>query len=721
MKRKKGSLCNVILNIFILMLSLAGVVFSLLVITGSFTKDFSDSGKIYLDYTIFSSLFDNFRLSLYFDRLSAIFILLLSTLMLLTAIYSIGYNRHFLNNKPVALLNTLNLLFFLSMFLVFCSGNTILFFFSWELMSLISYFLVMFEHEKKETRNAGTIYMIMTHTGTLLLLAAFIIIYINTGSFDIQQIKTIFASDISAHSDSVVSPVFTPFLKGVLFFLFTLGFGTKAGLVPLHIWLPYAHPAAPSNVSALMSGIMIKTAVYGIFRFLFDVMGIDYSWWGLFLLSLGIASVVMGVLYAYNEKNIKRMLAFSSVENIGIIFMGLGIAAIAYANNNVLLYSLAVVAAILHTINHGLFKALMFFNAGSVIYSTHTGNLEELGGLIKVMPATALVTLAGSLSLSAVVPFNGFISEWLLLQSFFKGMSNMPSDTVTVVFSIIAAAALALAGAMAAGAFVKLFGIGFLGTGRTQKALRANEVPLTMLIPKFAIALLCLFTGIFPLPLIHMIQKALNLNAVNFRGVSSFILPESLSSSLTIQGLFKNNINNTAANIGANILTKASTGKENSINTFLILFIVVVIVMIVFLMVMLAGKIAGRLLKRKINMRTYVTWDCGYDKLDSRMQYSATGFSKPMNIVLKFLYRPVRELKTETGSTPYHHRSMKYHTRNEKLFEKYIYMPVVKRLTGLSKRVKLTFQTGSIHTYIIYIFVAVLLLLLYYRLFFGGF
>ncbi|MDD3350714.1 MAG: proton-conducting transporter membrane subunit, partial [Eubacteriales bacterium] len=281
------------------------------------------------------------------DALSAFFVLALSILVLCVSIYSIDYLSHYIGKRPLGLFHFLYALFILSMMFVLTSSNALFFYIAWEVMALVSYFLVIFESEKEENRKAGALYVVMTHLATAFLLGGFMIVYRYTGSFDL------FGS-----AEAVPELV-----KNIVFLFFVIGFGTKAGMIPLHIWLPYAHPAAPSNVSALMSGIMIKTAVYGLARFVIGFLGIEQTWWGVLILSLGIISAVLGVAYALMEQNIKRLLAFSSVENMGIILIGMGAAMIALSKGNSFVAALALTACLFHTLNHSLFKGGLFLGA----------------------------------------------------------------------------------------------------------------------------------------------------------------------------------------------------------------------------------------------------------------------------------------------------------------------------------------------------------------------
>ncbi|MDD2400860.1 MAG: proton-conducting transporter membrane subunit [Clostridia bacterium] len=647
----RHKLCNIISNAIY-------SVASALLIVSSIIKIISGSGQI--NISLFESPIPFITMNIRIDNLSAIFLLALSLLVLCVSLYSMGYISHYYGKRNVGIFNFLYSTFILSMIFVFTSANVVFFYIAWELMSMLSYFLVIFESEHEGNQRAGIIYIIMTYVGTAFLLIGFMLIYSYTNSFDI------FGS----------SAAIPEFAKNIIFIMFLIGFATKAGAIPFHVWLPQAHPAAPSNVSALMSGIMIKTAIYGFVRFVLCYLGIQNTWWGVLILCIGIVSAVLGVAYALMEHNIKRLLAYSSVENIGIILIGLGVCFIAFAQENLLLGEMALVAALFHTFNHTLFKGGLFLGAGAIQYSTHTKDMEKLGGLIKTMPITALFILCFSLAVSAIVPFNGFVSEWLTYQSLF---ANIVSGQAGLnILSILAVAALGFAGAMAAACFVKLFGISFLGLPRSDHSLNAKEVPITMKIGMGMLATLCFAIGLFPLLILKLIDK------VVFSLMGSSILEQ-------LHG-------------GCGIAYYSLNLSSGSISPAVMLIAIAGVILLALLGIRIIG---GKYIERK-----YGTWDCGFEALNSRMQYTATGFSKPIKIVFKILFRPSRETVV-TGDLAYHPESIEYITADESIIEKYIYNPVCERIKYFSRRMTFGVQTGSIHSYLTYIFVTVLLLMLY--------
>ena len=414
------------------------------------------------------------------DRLSAFFIGMISVVALCVTVYSFQYvERHEGRGSKSALVSLMGF-FMLSMFMVVASSGMLSFLLFWEIMSLSSFFLVMFEYENKDTRKAGIFYFVMTHLSTVFLLVGFLVLYHATGSLDI-------------------GPAALPAMTANLAFLSLLaGFGIKAGVVPFHKWLPYAHPASPSNVSALMSGVMIKVAIYGLVRFLLFVLS-PAAWWGVLILAAGTVSALLGVVYALKEHDIKRLLAYHSIENIGIILIGIGLYLVFSANGLPEIAVLALAGSLFHTLNHALFKSLLFMAAGSVASATGTKNIEEMGGIIKRMPYTAALFLVGAVSISALPPFNGFVSELMIFQAFLQ--AGAVAAPLLKLFLVACLAVFALTSALAAACFVKAFGISFLAVPRTEKAANAREVPLAMLIGPGALAALCILLGVFSLQL----------------------------------------------------------------------------------------------------------------------------------------------------------------------------------------------------------------------------
>jgi len=398
------------------------------------------------------------------DPLSGFFLAVIGLLGFVVSIYSIGYIKGFLGRRPVTVLGIFYSLFLAGMFMVVLADDALFFLISWEIMAAASYFLVMFEDERRENRRAALLYIVVAHVGAIAILLSFGIM---------AGLATEFKSFSGYTFDAMRGTDFPLQWATAAFLLAFFGFSAKAGVVPLHVWLPEAHPVAPSNVSALMSGVMLKTAIYGIIRVTFDLIGDFPWWWGALVLVFGLVSALVGILSAVMQQDLKKLLAYSSVKNIGIILVGIGLAMIFYSFDMTLLAALALIAALYHTLNHAMYKGLLFMGAGAVLHATGERNMEKMGGLIHSMPWTAALFLIGCISISALPPFNGFVSEWLTFQAFL--LSPALSSPLLNLLIPLGAALLALTGALAATAFVKAFGVTFLGHWRGHQARPGHE------------------------------------------------------------------------------------------------------------------------------------------------------------------------------------------------------------------------------------------------------
>ncbi|RMH10893.1 MAG: hydrogenase 4 subunit B, partial [Gammaproteobacteria bacterium] len=424
------------------------------------------------------------------DGLAAFFLCLIGVLVLATGIYGRGYVRGLEHGQDSPIpLGVFSGFFVCGMMLVVLADDAFLFMVAWELMSVSSYFLVAYHHEHAANRRAAFIYLLMAHIGGLAILLGYGVLAAFGGNFTFEGMRS---ADL-------------PFLWASLAFVLAfIGFGMKAGLLPLHAWLPEAHPVAPSHISALMSGVMLKVAVYGFIRFVFDLVG-EFHWqWGMAILVIGSISALMGVLYALMQHDLKRLLAYHSVENIGIIFIGLGLSQIFFAQDQVVIGTLALVAALYHTVNHALFKGLLFLGAGAILHSANERDLEKMGGLLRRMPWTGLFFLVGCVSISALPPFNGFVSEWLTFQSALQAW-QLESGVLRSIVPI-SAAMLALTGALAAMCFVKVYGVAFLGQARSRQVRRARPAPISMRIGQAILGVMCLLFGVFPSTIISVIE-----------------------------------------------------------------------------------------------------------------------------------------------------------------------------------------------------------------------
>ncbi len=615
-------------------------------------------------FEIRSSLVPYLRLEVHLDALGAFFLLIVSGLGLALSIYSFGYVRGFYGRKNVGVLAAFYNALLLATTLVFTAANAFFFLIAWELMALTAYCLVSFEHEKAETRDAGVLYFIMSHAGTGCLILGFLLLFQASGDYNFEGFRSL-------------GEKLSPGRRDAAFLLFLAGFGVKAGIVPLHIWLPVAHPVAPSNISALLSGVLIKAGIYGLTRALFDFLGTPPNWWGVTVLTIGTVSAVLGVLYALMEHDLKRLLAYHSIENIGIILMGLGASLMFLHTNHPVLATLALIAGLYHTINHAIFKALLFLGAGAVLHSTHTRNMEEMGGLVKRMPGTAVCFLIGAVAISALPPLNGFVSEWLTYQSLLQGFGTTTS-LVRLMFPL-SGAMLALTGALAAACFVKAFGITFLAQPRSPEAANAQESSPAMLAGMGLLTAACVFLGLCPTLFLKL-----------FDPLTQQLTGQQISAALS-----------PAANgwVLGNMQPQGGTVSTLGITlTGLCLLPVPLGLWLVF----------GR------RTRTHLgpTWDCGLQGLTPQMEYTATGFSKPFRMIFKALFRPRRDVEREYDYSPYFAKTLRFESEIEEAFVTRVYRPFNRAILRLSRRIR-ALQAGSIQAYLIYIFVTLLLLLIF--------
>jgi hydrogenase-4 component B len=525
----------------------------------------------------------NFRL----DMLAAFFLVVINLGAASASLYAIGYGRH--ESAPQRVLPFYPA-FLAGMNLVVLADDAFTFLVSWEFMSLTSWALVMAHHRERDNRHAGYVYLVMASFGTLALLLAYGMLAGPEGNYAFTAIRAV-------HPSAGVA--------AAVLILVLVGAGSKAGLVPLHVWLPLAHPAAPSHVSALMSGVMTKVAVYGFIRIVFDLLGPAAWWWSMVVLFFGAITAVMGVLYALMQNDLKRLLAYSTVENIGIIFIGLGLALAFKAHGMPSAAALALTAGLFHVFNHSVFKSLLFFGAGAVLGSTGERDMERLGGLIHRMPSTAFAFLVGCVAISALPPFNGFVSEWLTFQAILLS-PQLPSWGLKFLVPAVGAM-LALAAALAAACFVRAFGITFLGRARQPAAAQANETDRWSLAAMLVLAAVCLVAGTLPGYFIDALAPV----------VTAFV-----GERMPLQsGIDWHSI----------VPIAESRSSYNGL--------------LVFLFIAISGSLAAFAIHRLASaaLRRGPAWDCGYPDASSATQYSAGSFAQPIRRVFGTMVFGARE------------------------------------------------------------------------------
>jgi hydrogenase-4 component B len=606
----------------------------------------------------FQSLYSFTTIEFQTNVLSSGFLLLLGIIGLVVSIYAIGYVKDYVGRKSVPILLAGTHLFIAAMACVLLAGNIFTFLLSWESMSIVSFLLVMFEDEKRDNQTAGFIYAAMTHIGTGFLTIAFFILSHYSGSFEFAKMH------------HVQMPLYS---QALVFLFMFIGFATKAGLVPLHIWLPRSHPVAPSHISALMSGFMIKTAVYGFLLFAFQFLPSVSSWWGIFTTVIGAITAVMGAVYALSVTEQKRILAYSSVENMGLIFMGLGVCIIFNAEHLVTLSTIMLIATFVHLLNHAVFKSLLFLGAGSVLGATHIKDIDRLGGLIRKMPWTSTFVLIGCLSISALPPTNGFIGEWLLFQSLFN--LCLSGHTVGIhLLGVLLIAILTFTAALAAMAFVRLFSMTFLSLPRSEYTEKAHEVGPSMKIGMGTLTFLCLLLGVLPTLSIHFAQAT----------VASLALHVSESPGL-LNGI------------------TLSTNPETHLSAGLIVLIILCGIGIAFMVTRLIG---GR-----TKTRIAETWACT-NTITPQMTYTASGYSKPIRMLFHVLVQPTRKLeKAYQKKSPYFPHRYIYVSQVHAVAERYIYRPFIRLLLSTAHMIR-RIQNGHVQSYLAYMFFALIVVLI---------
>lgn len=590
------------------------------------------------------------------DPLSALFILPMLLLVTLCGVYGIGYLEHHAGKKHLGLCWFFYNLLVASMMLVLTAANGILFIMAWELMTVAAFVLVVFEHEKKSVRTAGWIYLTAGHVGVLFILSIFILLSIRNNSFNF--------------ADFALPPTSYP-IASIIFVMSIIGFGMKAGIVPFHVWLPEADPAAPNHVAAIMSGIMIKLGVYGIFRCL-TFLGPAEAWWGIMLVMIGAVSAFAGVTFALAQHDLKKLLAYSSVENIGVIFMGAGIGLIGIstisqnAQNAQIIAAAGFSGAILHMMNHSVFKGLLFLCAGSVQHGCGTLDLDKMGGLLKRMPWTGSAMVIGSASISGLPPFNGFVSEFLIYFACFyalvslKGLFMFP-----MILTIIA---LALSGSIAMACFTKVSGTALLGEPRTEHAAHARESGMSMIIPVFILVLLCPLAAVSA-PFITS----------SFIPVISRICSLSTSQSLQAISFYK----------GALWYISFISAGFAALTVFVMLL--------------------RSFLPRSDIQKRAGTWACGYEKTTGKMQYTPSSFVQPLTNFMYAILRSVRNDKRPHGIFP---TESHYGTETPDIFQKFIYAPLFILIKNVAVWMH-HFQSGRVQIYILYITITLLMLLIW--------
>ena len=595
------------------------------------------------------------RYMLAIDAWNSVFLCITGLAGVLTSIFAVDYALAYIGKRLRELSGLWNL-FLLSMVLVLVAQSAVSFLVSWEVMAIVSFLLVNHDSEKRETWQAAYQYLVMTHIGTAAIMIAFFIVGSGSNGLNFSELN-------NAQLETTA--------RNLAFTAAFLGFALKAGLVPLHVWLPNAHPAAPSHVSALMSGVMLKVAVYGFGRFIFDFLGPVDFWWGALVLVVGLLSAFFGALYAQMEKDIKRILAYSSVENMGIVFAAIGAGMLLLTTSHKEYAVIGFTAAIVHSFNHSIMKSLMFMVAGAVNHAVDDKNIEKMGGLAKLMPWTAGCALTGSLALAALPLTNGFIGEWLMFHSF-AFLAQADAGTGVRLLAALAFILSGLASALALGCFVRVFGVVFLGRPRARRAESAHEVSRFMLAAMLIPAFLIFVSGILASPIVTIAQHVAEANLPDLKMLNEEHL----------------------------LIWGKDSGMLNY-DTFVLLIAAVVITIFAWLIIY----------RGQVFVKRDVIWNCGTEPT-LRQQYSGTGFSKPIRRAFDFLLKPRREVVFLQKENKYFGRSMAYTLTIPDRFTEKLYIPLQHHLVKTASFLRI-FQAGSVRIYIGYVMVAMVLVLIW--------
>lgn len=596
----------------------------------------------------------NFHLRL--DSLSALFLMVLGGVTTGVSLFAAGYFRRG-EGTPPGLLCLQYHLFLASMALVVLADDAYVFMVMWETMALSSFFLVTANHRIAEIRRAGYLYLLLAHVGAIAILLCFGVLQANSGDYTFANMR---AQHLS------------PFWASITFLLALFGFGAKAGILPLHAWLPEAHPAAPSPVSALMSGVMLKTAVYGLLRVTFDLLSVQLWWWGVLLLAVGLLTALFGVVFSAVQVDMKRLLAYSSIENIGLIMVGIGLGLLFHAYSMHSLAALALAAALYHVASHAAFKSLLFVCTGSVLHATGERNLGHLGGLIRYMPWVAWLSLIGALASAGLPPLGGFVSEWLLLQSFLF-TPGLPNSFLNMLIPVVAAAVVLIA-ALAGYTMVKFFGVIFLGQPREEKLAQAHDAGTLEKMGMLWLVAISILLGLIPSQILKVISPVI-------KQLSLFDLSPSIAA----------NVWWLLAPIS---VERASYGP------------------VIFLLGVAASCVLAYILVRLFyhgRLRRSAPWDCGYPRQNARMQDTAEGFGQPIRQIFEPFFRMERELPSPFDAKP------RYRVLVEDPLWYWLYLPIARWVERVSQWVGML-QQGRIAVYLLYSFLTLVALLLMAKL-----
>lgn len=596
------------------------------------------------------------------DMLAAFMVSVISLLAAIASLYSFSYMEEYIGHGAWGIGFFMNT-FIASMIALMVVDNAFYFIIFFEMMSLASYFLVI-SGQDEESISAGLLYFFIAHAGSMLIMVSFFLMFRETGSFDFATFRA-----------AAKAGQFTPLLASVIFLLAFFGFGAKAGMLPLHGWLPRAHPAAPSHASAMMSGVMVKIGVFGIIKVGVDLLGATEMWWGMVVLGFGCVSAVLGILYASAQGDIKRLLAYCTVENVGIILIGVGVGMIGMSQGNHILAALGFLGALYHLLNHAVLKGLLFLGAGAIIYRMHTKDMEKMGGLARLMPWTATAFFVGCMAISALPPLNGFVSEWYTYQSLFS-MSHDGSFMMRLA-GPIAIVMLAITGALAAMCFVKVYGISFCGMARSEKAKTVREVPLAMTVAMVVLALFCVVLGVGAYKVAPVITGIAN--------------------SLSAQG------SEVLVAVQSGVLLP-NDAKQAVLSPAMVMLLLAGLFLVPIVIYMLSA--ASRLPFR----RRDDPWACGY-LYEENMAPSAGGFTQGLRFMFAPLYQMRKTLSPGVAMQKMLDSTIVFARKIEPVWDEKILARIVKAAQVVGHKMQYL-QQGDFRIYCLYVVAALVILLL---------
>lgn len=634
------------------------------------------------------------------DRLSALFLFVAAVVVLASSIFSASYLQRYLGHYSLKTFTAWYLLLFASIVLILIATDALLFLLAWEAMSILSYLLVNFEHRRDESSRAGYLMLAMGEAGFVAVAVVFLFLAAQAGSLEFSALKTA-GADLG------------PAARWMVFLLTFFGFGVKAGLVPVNTWLPRAHPAAPANVSAILSGVILNLGLYGIIRLNLDLVPVNMVGAGLVVLVVGTVSALVGILYATTENDLKAMLAHSSIENIGIVTAGLGAGVIFTVYGRPALAGIAFIAAFYHMINHSVYKALLFLGAGAVDERAGTRDLNRLGGLIHTMPWTAGAFLVGALAISGLPPFNGFVSEWLMLQTMLRS-AELPATLVKIIFALCGAG-LALTAALAVTCFVKAFAMGFLGMSRSEEAAKAVEARSSSLAPMAGLAALCLLLGVLPTYVIPVLDEVVT--PVAGMKTEDALVPPFFQGHAAHEQLpreFVAEFHDLGAQVGQDVLPGRGLvvmhrgGAENPVvfamSTSYMLMALIVLLVSTYVIIRL-WLTRGRKLARRER------WDGGVRRLLPEMTYTATGFSNPVRVIFDAIFHPTTVEDTRETVAEHFRMAIRRERSAVHIVDRFVVQPARSAAMAFARGLA-AMHHGRLNAYVAYVLITLLVFLI---------